>query len=68
VDFAGRLCGDKAPDVLVEATCPPARVALTPLIRGRRLEAVVRLPGWSCALACYIAGASVHVVPSQAEP
>jgi len=29
---------------------------------------VVRLPGWSCALACYIAGASVHVAPSQAEP
>jgi Glycosyltransferase Family 4 len=57
--FAGRLRGDKAPDVLVEALAllhhPPAaflvgdgplRGALTRLIRARGLEAVVHLPGW----------------------
>jgi hypothetical protein len=57
--FAGRLCGDKAPDVLIEALAligapPPAylvgegplRGALTRLIRARGLGAVVHLPGW----------------------
>jgi hypothetical protein len=29
---------------------------------------VVHLPGWSYAPARYIAGASVHVVPSGEEP
>ncbi len=78
--FAGRLRGDKAPDVLVEALAligapPPAylvgdgplRGALTRLIRARGLEAVVHLPGWSFEPARYIAGASVHVVPSREE-
>ena len=78
--FAGRLRGDKAPDVLVEALAllhpPPAaylvgdgplRGALTRLIRARGLEAVVHLPGWSYEPARYIAGASVHVVPSREE-
>jgi glycosyltransferase involved in cell wall biosynthesis len=80
VTFAGRLRGDKAPDVLVEALAllhapPPAylvgdgplRGALTRLIRARGLEAVVRLPGWSYEPARYVAGASVHVVPSREE-
>ena len=78
--FAGRLRGDKAPDVLVEALAllhrPPAayligdgpqRSALISLIRARRLEAVVHLPGWSYEPARYIAGASAHVVPSREE-
>ena len=78
--FAGRLRGDKAPDVLVEALAlmhapPPAylvgdgplRGALTDLIGARGLQAVVRLPGWSYEPARYIAGASVHVVPSREE-
>ena len=78
--FAGRLRGDKAPDVLVEALAlmhapPPAylvgdgplRNALIRLVRARGLEAVVHLPGWSYEPARYIAGASVHVVPSREE-
>jgi glycosyltransferase involved in cell wall biosynthesis len=78
--FAGRFRGDKAPDVLVEALAlldqpPPAyligdgpqRGALTRLIRARGLDTVVRLPGWSYEPARYIAGASVHVVPSREE-
>jgi glycosyltransferase involved in cell wall biosynthesis len=78
--FAGRLRGDKAPDVLVEALAllhapPPAylvgdgplRGALTRLIAARGLDAVVRLPGWSYEPGRYIAGASVHVVPSREE-
>jgi glycosyltransferase involved in cell wall biosynthesis len=78
--FAGRLRGDKAPDVLVEALAlldqpPPAylvgdgplHTALTKLIQARGLDDVVRLPGWSYEPARYIAGASVHVVPSREE-
>jgi glycosyltransferase involved in cell wall biosynthesis len=78
--FAGRFRGDKAPDVLVEALAllpapPPAyligdgplRGALTRLIAARGLDAVVHLPGWSYEPARYIAGASVHVVPSREE-
>jgi hypothetical protein len=37
------------------------------LARARGLEAVVRLPGWSYEPARYIAGTSVHVVPSREE-
>jgi glycosyltransferase involved in cell wall biosynthesis len=78
--FAGRFRGDKAPDVLVEALAllgapPPAylvgdgpqRDSLIRLIRARGLEAVVHLPGWSYEPARYIAGSSVHVVPSREE-
>lgn len=74
--LAGRLRGDKAPDVLIEALAlidapPPAylagdgplRGALTRLIRVGGLEAVVHLPGWSHEPARYIAQATVHVVP-----
>src|SRR6266568_6538156 len=78
--FAGRLRGNKAPDVLIEALAlipapPPAylvgdgplRGALTQLIAARGLDTVVHLPGWSYEPARYIAGASVHVVPSREE-
>ncbi len=78
--FAGRLRGDKAPDVLIEALAlmnapPPAYLIgdgplhdpLTRLIAARGLDAVVHLPGWSFEPARYIAGASVHVVPSREE-
>jgi hypothetical protein len=36
-----------------------------PADRARGLEAAVRLPGWSYQPGRYIAGASVHVVPSR---
>src|SRR5262249_52718191 len=78
--FTGRFRADKAPDVLVEALAlldvPPAaylvgdgplRGALVRLVRARGLQAVVRLPGWSYRPARYVAGASVHVVPSREE-
>ena len=78
--FAGRLRGDKAPDVLIEALAlmdapPPAyligdgplRGALTRLVAARGLGPVVHLPGWSFEPARYVAGASVHVVPSREE-
>jgi glycosyltransferase involved in cell wall biosynthesis len=78
--FTGRLSSDKAPDVLVEALAlldapPPAyligdgplRDTLIRLVRARGLGAVVHLPGWSYEPARYIAGASVHVVPSREE-
>jgi glycosyltransferase involved in cell wall biosynthesis len=80
VTFTGRFRADKAPDVLVEALAllgvpPPAylvgdgpmRGALVQLVRARGLQAVVRLPGWSYRPARYVAGASVHVVPSREE-
>jgi glycosyltransferase involved in cell wall biosynthesis len=78
--FAGRFRGDKAPDVLIEALAlldapPPSyligdgplRGALTRLVAARGLGAVVHLPGWSWEPTRYIAGASVHVVPSREE-
>lgn len=78
--FAGRLRGDKAPDMLIEALAlmnapPPAyligdgplRGSLTRLVAARGLDAVVHLPGWSFEPARYIAGASVHAVPSREE-
>ena len=80
ITFTGRFRADKAPDVLVEALAllgvpPPAylvgdgpmRGALAQLVRARGLQAVVRLPGWSYRPARYVAGASVHVVPSREE-
>ena len=78
--FAGRFRGDKAPDLLVEALAllpapPPAylvgdgplRGDLIRLAAARGLEAVVHLPGWSFEPGRYIAGASVHAVPSREE-
>jgi glycosyltransferase involved in cell wall biosynthesis len=78
--FAGRLRADKAPDVLVEALAlmdapPPAYLIgdgplhgpLSRLVAARGLDAVVHLPGWSFEPARYIAGTSVHAVPSREE-
>ena len=78
--FTGRFRADKAPDLLVEALAlldpPPAaylvgdgplRPAVAGLVRARGLQTVVRLPGWSFQPARYVAGASVHVVPSRQE-
>jgi glycosyltransferase involved in cell wall biosynthesis len=78
--FAGRLRGDKAPDLLIEALAlmgapppvyligdGPLRGPLTRLVAARGLGGVVHLPGWSFEPARYIAGASVHVVPSREE-
>jgi glycosyltransferase involved in cell wall biosynthesis len=45
----------------------PVRQALARLVRDRGLQAVVRLPGWSDKPSRYVAGASVHVVPSREE-
>ena len=80
VTFTGRFRADKAPDVLVEALAllevpPPAylvgdgplRPALIRLVRARGLQTVVRLPGWSYQPSRYVAGATVHVVPSREE-
>jgi glycosyltransferase involved in cell wall biosynthesis len=80
ITFTGRFREDKAPDVLVEAlalldTPPPAylvgdgpmREALAQLVQARGLQAVVRFPGWSYEPSRYVAGASVHVVPSREE-
>jgi glycosyltransferase involved in cell wall biosynthesis len=78
--FVGRFRRDKAPDVLVEALAliegpPPAylvgdgplRDLLIRLVQARGLDGVVHLPGWSYEPGAYIAGASVHVVPSREE-
>jgi glycosyltransferase involved in cell wall biosynthesis len=45
----------------------PVRQALARLVRDRGLQAVVRLPSWSDKPSRYVAGASVHVVPSREE-
>ena len=78
--FAGRLQRDKAPDLLIEALAlmaappqayligdGPMRGLLTRLVAAHGLDAIVHLPGWSFEPARYIAGASVHVVPSREE-
>jgi glycosyltransferase involved in cell wall biosynthesis len=80
ITFAGRFREDKAPDVLIEALAlltepPPAylvgdgllRDALRQQVAARGLDSVVRFPGWSYRPDRYIAGSSVHVVPSRAE-
>jgi glycosyltransferase involved in cell wall biosynthesis len=78
--FAGRFRDDKAPDVLVEALAlmrarpaaylvgdGPLRGLLTRLVAARGLDAAVHVPGWSYEPERYVAGASVHVVPSREE-
>jgi glycosyltransferase involved in cell wall biosynthesis len=80
ITFAGRFHEEKAPDVLIEALAllaePPAayligdgpqREALRRQVAARGLDQVVRFPGWSYRPDRYIAGSSVHVVPSRAE-
>jgi len=78
--FTGRFRADKAPEVLVAALAllaapppaylvgdGPARPAVTELVTDCGLDRLVRLPGWSYEPARYVAGASVHVVPSRQE-
>jgi hypothetical protein len=78
--FTGRFRADKAPEVLVAALAllaapPPAylvgdgptRQAVIRLVSARGLDRLVRLPAWSYEPARYVAGASVHVVPSRQE-
>jgi len=78
--FTGRFRADKAPEVLVAALAllaapPPAylvgdgptRQAVIRLVAACGLDRLVRLPGWSYEPARYVAGASVHVVPSRQE-
>jgi glycosyltransferase involved in cell wall biosynthesis len=79
--FAGRLCWDKGPDVLVEAISllnrsdffayllgeGPLRPLLTARITERSLSDRILLTGWVGNPGTYIAGSSVHVVPSREE-
>jgi glycosyltransferase involved in cell wall biosynthesis len=79
--FAGRLCWDKGPDVLVEALSllqrsdlfayllgdGPLMPLLTARITERSLSDRVLLTGWVGNPGTYIAGSSVHVVPSREE-
>jgi glycosyltransferase involved in cell wall biosynthesis len=79
--FAGRLCWDKGPDVLVEAISllnrgglfayllgdGPLRPLLTARIQERSLSDRVLLTGWVGNPGTYLAGSSVHVVPSREE-
>jgi glycosyltransferase involved in cell wall biosynthesis len=79
--FAGRLSPDKGPDVLIEAirllqrpdlTCyllgdGPMRAVLEATIRQAGLTDQILLPGWVDDPWTYVAGSSVHVVPSREE-
>ena len=80
VTFAGRLHPEKGPDVLLEALAmlpdPPAtlllgdgplRASLTARSLALGLADRVLLPGWVSSPGSYIAGATVHVVPSREE-
>ena len=80
VTFAGRLHPEKGPDVLLEALAilpdPPStlllgdgplRGALTARLLALGLADRVLLPGWVRSPGSYIAGATVHVVPSREE-
>lgn len=80
VTFNGRLHPEKGPDVLVEALAllpdPPAalllgdgplRERLTARIAALGLADRVRLPGWVGSPGSYVAGSTVHVVPSREE-
>ncbi|MBA2416809.1 MAG: glycosyltransferase [Geodermatophilaceae bacterium] len=78
--FAGRLHPEKGADLLVEALAllrtpvnayllgdGPAAAQLANRVRELGLAGSVRFVGWSPEPARYIAGASVHVVPSREE-
>lgn len=80
ITFTGRLKHDKGPDLLVEALgwMPhppptylvgegPMRTQLTRRVEELALGATVRMPGWSRSPSRYVAGSSVHVVPSREE-
>jgi glycosyltransferase involved in cell wall biosynthesis len=78
--FTGRLREDKGPDLLLSALATLHDPPLTYVVgdgpmsrRVRRLvdqlglQRIVRLTGWSYEPARYVAGATVHVVPSREE-
>ncbi|MGX7678964.1 glycosyltransferase [Jatrophihabitans sp. DSM 45814] len=79
--FAGRFSSDKGPDVLIEALAildrpdvaayllgdGPMRPALVAEVERRGLAGRVFAPGWVDNPWTYIAGSTVHVVPSREE-
>jgi glycosyltransferase involved in cell wall biosynthesis len=80
ITFAGRLAADKGADVLVEAIGmladpPPTyllgdgelRAALEHQVASLGLQDVVRFSGWQAQPERFVAGATVHVVPSRRE-
>jgi glycosyltransferase involved in cell wall biosynthesis len=80
ITFAGRLAADKGADVLVEAIGmladpPPTyllgdgelRAALEHQVAALGLQDVVRFSGWQAQPERFVAGATVHVVPSRRE-
>jgi glycosyltransferase involved in cell wall biosynthesis len=80
ITYAGRLTGDKGPDVLIEALGmladpPPTfllgdgeiRAALEHQVAALGLQDVVRFSGWQAQPERFIAGAAVHVVPSRRD-
>jgi glycosyltransferase involved in cell wall biosynthesis len=80
ITYAGRLAADKGPDVLVEALGlledpPPAfllgdgelRASLEHQVAELGLGDVVRFSGWQPYPERFVAGASVHVVPSRQD-
>lgn len=80
ITFTGRFREDKAPDVLVEAVArladpPPTYLVGDGPMRGRLLSLarrlgiadVIRTPGWLLSPERWVAGSTVHVVPSRQE-
>ena len=80
ITYAGRFAADKGPDILVEAMGmladpPPTfllgdgemRAALEHQVAALGLGDVVRFCGWQAHPERYIAGATVHVVPSRQD-
>jgi glycosyltransferase involved in cell wall biosynthesis len=78
--FTGRLREDKGPDLLLHALATlrdppmtyivgdgPMTSQLRHLIDKLGLRRTVQLTGWSFEPARYVAGASVHVVPSRRD-
>lgn len=80
ITFTGRFREDKGPDVLVEAVARlsdppptylvgdgPMRARLLTLARRCGVADIIRMPGWSMTPERWVAGSSVHVVPSREE-
>jgi glycosyltransferase involved in cell wall biosynthesis len=78
--FTGRLREDKGPDLLLHALAAmkdppvsyivgdgPMQPRVRELVEDLGLRDVVHLTGWSYEPARYVAGATVHVVPSREE-
>ncbi len=80
ITFAGRLSAEKGADVLIDAlaelTDPPAtfilgdgeqRAVLEQRVAELGLSGVVRFSGWQARPERFMAGATVHVVPSRED-